>query len=365
MKIMFLAAASNIHTVRWVNALQKKGLEVYLISLKNQENTKQNLNKKIKVYYLPFSGIKGYYLNLFFLNKLFKKINPDIVNIHYASGYGTLGRFLKTDKKLLNVWGSDVYNFPYQSKFKKKLLVKNLNAYKFIASTSFCMAEQTRKFLKKDMEIFITPFGVDTNVFKSLKKENTGKITIGIVKTLQENYGIKYLIEAFYLLCQKYKKENLEIYEKLELEIYGSGELENLLKKLAKNLQLEEKIKFCGYIENSKLPKIINKFTIFCVPSIEESFGVAAVEAMACEIPVIVSDADGLKEIVMNEKDGYIVPKKDSKILAEKIEKIILNEELGKKMGKKGREKVLKLYDWDENVDRMIEIYKKIAKNLI
>ena len=65
---------------------------------------------------------------------------------------------------------------------------------------------------------------------------------------------------------------------------------------------------------------------IFVVPSIlnSESFGVAAVEAMACEILVIVSDADGLKEIVINSKTSFIVPKKDYKAIAEKI-KILIN----------------------------------------
>lgn len=83
------------------------------------------------------------------------------------------------------------------------------------------------------------------------------------------------------------------------------------MKNLAQNLGLGNKIKFLGYINNVEVPLAINKMHIFVVPSISESFGVAAVEAMACEIPVIVSDAEGLKEVVINEKTGFVVPKNE------------------------------------------------------
>ena len=99
---------------------------------------------------------------------------------------------------------------------------------------------------------------------------------------------------------------------------------------------------------------------IFVAPSIEESFGVAAVEAMACETPVIVSDADGLKEVIVNNETGFIVSKKDYKTIAEKLKELILNEALRIKFGRNGRKRVLELYNWDNNVKNMIEVYEEI-----
>lgn len=360
MKVLFIAAASSIHTIRWVNSLYEKGLEIVLVSLKDHRNKENNINKNVKIIYLPISGNKGYYLNRFFINKIVKNEKPDIINVHYASGYGTLGRFIKFENKLLNVWGSDVYDFPKQSKLKKQILIKNLNSYKAIASTSYCMAKETEQYLLKNQEIYITPFGVNIEKFKNLNLEKQeDEIIIGIVKTLEPKYGIEYLIRAVKELENLLEKE---VFEKIKVKIYGKGSLKEALENLVKELKIDEKIKFEGFILNSEVPKVINKMDIFVVPSTldSESFGVAAVEAMACEVPVIVSDADGLKEVVVDNKTGFVVTKKDCKAIAEKIGILIKDIELRKKLGKSGRERVVELYNWDDNVENMIKIYKEI-----
>lgn len=360
MKIVFVSAASSIHTVRWVNSLFEKGIEIVLISLKNHKESVNKINPKIKVVYLPFSGAIGCYLNSFFINKIIKKEKPDLINVHRASGYGVLGRFIKFENKLLNVWGSDVYDFPNESTLKKKILIKNLSSYKAIASTSFCMAEETKKYLKENKEIYITPFGVDTNLFRNLNYErDKNKIVIGNVKTLSPKYGIDYLIKAIKELENILEKD---IFNKIEVHIYGKGEQEQELKQLAIDLGLKEKIKFMGFIKNTDVPDAINKMDIFVVSSSSsESFGVAAVEAMACERPIVVSDADGLKEVTVNDETGFVVPRKNEKAIANKLKELILDENLRKTFGKNGRERVLNLYDWNNNVDNMIKIYKEMV----
>ena len=363
MKIIFLGEAGSIHTIRWVNSLSEKGIEVILVSLKGNFDNVEKISKKVKTIYLPFGTKLGYYLNIFALKRIISKEKPDLINAHYASGYGTLGRLSGFNKKLLNVWGSDVYDFPNESKLKKRIIEKNLKNYTAIASTSYCMAEETKKYLEnKSKEIFITPFGVDTEKFKNLnieKKEN--KITVGIVKTLTEKYGIEYLIKAIKELENILDTEN---YKKIRLLIYGKGELKNKLEDLTKELQIEDKVIFKGYISNEDVPKALNEMDIFVVPSIlnSESFGVVAVEAMACEVPVIVSDVDGLKEVVVNNETGFVVPKRSSKEIANKIKILIENSDTVKKFKKNARERVLKLYDWNKNVDNMIKIYEELLK---
>ena len=363
MKIIFLGEAASIHTIRWVNSLSEKGIEVILVSLKEEIETIGKINDNVKVIYLPFGTKLGYYLNIFAFKKIISKEKPDLINAHYASGYGTLGRLSGFNKKLLNVWGSDVYDFPNESKVKKRIIEKNLKNYTAIASTSYCMAEETKKYLEnKSKEIFITPFGVDTEKFKNLnieKKEN--EITIGIVKTLTEKYGIEYLIKAIKELENILDIEN---YKKIRLLIYGKGELKNKLEDLTKELQIDDKVIFKGYINNEDVPKVLNEMDIFVVPSIlnSESFGVAAVEAMACEVPVIVSDADGLKEVVVNNETGFVIPKRSPKEIANKIKILIENNDVVKKFKKNARERVLKLYDWNKNVENMIKIYKELLK---
>ena len=114
----------------------------------------------------------------------------------------------------------------------------------------------------------------------------------------------------------------------------------------------------------SKVPSFHKIIDIYAALSIldSESFGVAIVEAEGCGKPVVVSNVGGLPEVVEDGKTGFVVEKKNAVAAAEKLEKLVLDAGLRGIMGKAGRARVLKLYDWNENVAQMMEIYSKINK---
>ncbi|GET29339.1 hypothetical protein SD074_15410 [Prolixibacter sp. SD074] len=213
------------------------------------------------------------------------------------------------------------------------------------------MANETKKYINKDIEI--TPFGVDVNRFKKLPNVERDELIIGNVKSLAPIYGIDILIRSFNQILKKNPTQNLR------LQIIGEGPEKENLQTLARSLNIEEYVDFLGKIDNSELPLYYNKFALTVSPSISESFGVVAIEAMACECPVVVSDADGFSEVVKDTETGYIAPKKDIEATADAIQKLLDDSTLRARMGKKGRERVLQLYNWEENVDNMINIYKK------
>ncbi|MED1487963.1 glycosyltransferase [Bacillus smithii] len=364
MKICFLAGASSIHTVRWINAMVERGHDVHLITMHKPD--KDKIDEKANVYFLPFKPPKGYYLNVFKIKNLLKRIKPDILNTHYASGYGTLSRLLNYYPTLLSVWGSDVYDFPYENKLKKKILIKNLKAATRIASTSFAMKEQTERFVNPSMPIVVTPFGVDIHKFcpqKELKDPNV--ITIGIVKKLEEKYGVRYLIEAVYLLKRKLEENNQhEFASKLRLLIVGQGSQFRELMALTKKLKIDNITTFTGSVPHDEVPNYLNKLDIYCAPSTldSESFGVAIIEASACEVPVVVSDVGGLPEVVKNGETGYVVQRKNANQIAEKLHMLVIDSEKRKEFGKNGRNYVRSIYNWEENVERMEKVYEDLIK---
>lgn len=196
MKIMLLAGGNSIHTVRWANKLCENGNEVHLCFVSNQEPSIDKFNIGVKLHKLHFPAPYGYYLNSLELRKLISKIQPDILNAHYASGYGTLGRLTRFSPYLISVYGGDVYSFPYLSATNMKIIRKNLKSADSIASTSYAMALQTTKLMGIDVnDIYITPFGVDINEF-SKKKVEKDFILIGTIKTLAPKYGLEYGIRA-------------------------------------------------------------------------------------------------------------------------------------------------------------------------
>lgn len=365
-KIFFISAANSIHTVKWVNSLSET-YEVHLIYCNNHKPKMDAIDNKVILHRLKFNAPFGYYLNAIQLKKLYKKIKPDIINVHYASGYGTLARISKLNNIILSVWGSDVYEFPNQSKIKKKIFEKNIKYAKYLASTSNVMAEELRKQVNiSNKEIYITPFGVDTNKFYNYNlTKNNKNINIGTVKALEEKYGIKYAI----LAVKKLKDEltangKKQLADSIKYYIYGSGKEEESLIKLIKSKKLEKDIFIMGKIPNEKVPEILNKMDIFVAPSIaNESFGVAVVEAMACEVPVIVTEVDGFKEVVEANVTGYIVKKGDINSISDTLKKLISNNNLREKMGKDARKRVLEKFDWRKNVENMKNLYEKVLND--
>ncbi|HSN65369.1 MAG TPA: glycosyltransferase [Fusibacter sp.] len=360
LRIILLSGASSIHTIRWANGLSAAGHKVHVIT---QQPAIDPFGPKVEVHVFPFRGIMGYFTMVPAVRRLLNSIKPDIVNAHYASGYGTIARLVNFHPYLLSVWGSDVYDFPYKSPLHKYLLKKNLYAADAIASTSYCMAEQTKSIAPQLSDIHITPFGIDLEKFKPdrVKKPfDDESIIIGTVKLLNEKYGIEYLIRAFKIVADKHPSLPLR------LLIVGSGNLENKLKKLTIDLNIGEKTLFTGRVSHEEVPVYQNMLDVSVSVSVSdsESFGVAIIEASACAKPVVVSNVGGLPEVVEDGVTGIVVPPRNPEATAKAIERLILDPVLRKSMGEAGRRRVEQLYNWDNNVQHMINVYESLLRKI-
>lgn len=364
-RVLLLADPGSYHTIKWANALSKKGIEIFIFGLSgyNLETYKsinvtvysEGLNSSIfKMRDGAFS--KSIYLKTIpKLNRYIKRINPDIIHAHYASSYGFLGTLTRFHPYIISAWGSDVYDFPRSSVINKYIFKYNLRNADIILSTSNIMAKEISKYTSK--EIVITPFGIDTEKFKPEKVEsffNEDDVVIGTVKLLEKQYGIEYLLHAFSILKKDLKEFNIK------LLIVGSGTEEEKLKKMADELNIQKDTVFTGFIPNDDVPRFFNMMSIAVFPSIKESFGVSALEANACQIPVVVSDAPGFTETIENEVNGLITRKGDIKSLTSAVKSLITNNELRIKLGESGRDIVVKKYLLKDNIELMSNIYNKL-----
>lgn len=356
MKIVILSAANNVHTERWVNGLSEKGIEVFLISIHPCTIT---LNKNVKFFKLPYLKATGYIFSVFKLRKILLKIKPDLLNAHYATGYGLLAKLSNFHPVMISVWGSDVYLFPKKSSFHKSLLIQNLKHADSIGSTSNCMKDELMKYIIHP-KIFITPFGINEQKFKPIKSLNShnDKIVIGTVKSLKNVYGIDILIKAFAEVLAIYPERN-----NLKLEIYGKGNQLKELEDLVEKLNLSKQVVFHGQINHDRVPEVLNTFDIYVALSRSESFGVAILEASACGIPVIVSNTAGLVEVVKENETGLIVPVEDIQSSKSAIMNLINNLSLRLELGKNGIKHVKDNYTWEQSLKIMIEAYVKTINN--
>jgi glycosyltransferase involved in cell wall biosynthesis len=165
--------------------------------------------------------------------------------------------------------------------------------------------------------------------------------------------GIRFLIEAVAQLRPRFPD--------LHLVLAGDGFERPDLVRLAERLGLGPRVTFLGWVPNAALPPYYRAAAVSVIPSLEEGFGIPAAEAMGCEVPVVATDAGGLPEVVEHGVTGLVVPRGDSTALAGAIGTLLDDPTLRRRMGLAGRERALRLFDWDRTAEQMEEVYRKIG----
>jgi glycosyltransferase involved in cell wall biosynthesis len=142
----------------------------------------------------------------------------------------------------------------------------------------------------------------------------------------------------------------------LVLDVAGRGPLEPALKAYARELGVEDAVRFLGFV--SQVERAIEESAIVVVPSLGEGFGMVALEAMERARPVIASSVGGLPEIVAHGETGLVVPAGDAEVLAEAM--VELGSDLGRAgaMGAAGRERALAKFPPERSADRIDELYR-------
>jgi len=286
----------------------------------------------------------------------------DIIHVQWPIPNGLGALFLKIFYNIdyINtIYGEEIYlSKRYHTVPIIKLLVNKSS--KTITISTGSLKACLESGLKKD-KFEIIPFGVDTRFFQPenlLKdKEIFQILSIGY---LIERKGFEYLITAV--------EEVLKVHNNVKLKIVGSGPLEVRIKKLIKELGLEETIEIIGNVSDEKLLEIYNLSDLFVLPSIVDSqgntegLGVVLLEAMACKLPVIASNIGGIPDIIHDGETGLLVPEKDSMEISLSIIKLIENEDLRELIALKGYNMVKEHFIWEKIAKEYISIYQEIIK---
>ncbi len=214
------------------------------------------------------------------------------------------------------------------------------------------VSDYTKDKLKRyfdETRITVVPNGVDVPSIETEKFEHP---TVCCISRLVKYKRVHDLIKALSIL----KKDIPNI----RCIIIGTGPEEENLKKLARDLGVEKKIDFCGFIEDhNDVLRTIKSSHIFCLPSVVEGFGIVIVEALACGVPFVASNIPPLIE-VSGGKGGLFFEPKNYRDLADKIKNVLNNRKIQKDLIREGIFQSKK-YRWNK-IGGKIE---DICKNLI
>jgi glycosyltransferase involved in cell wall biosynthesis len=185
------------------------------------------------------------------------------------------------------------------------------------------------------------------------KHELSKKKVVLFVGRLVAHKGIDYLIDSATLTP-----------ENVRYIIVGSGPYLDKLKKRVMAKKVEKKVIFTGRVPFDDIPLYFACCHVFVLPSISrlEAFGLVILEAMASSKPVIVSNIPGVTEVVGEDVQGLHVEPMNTEDLAEKINTLLSDEHMQRRMGEAGRKKVEEEYTWDKVVGQIEEVYKSVVK---
>ncbi|MFQ5475361.1 MAG: glycosyltransferase family 4 protein, partial [Candidatus Nanoarchaeia archaeon] len=206
-----------------------------------------------------------------------------------------------------------------------------------------------------DRKLELLHNGIDTKKFKkgkrNLRKElgfSMDDIVVGVVGRVDVRKGHKVLIDAIAEIND----------QKVKLAIIGTGPLEADLKKYVKDKNISERVVFAGFRED--IVEAFNTLDLFCLPSKTEGLPLVVVEAMSCELPVIVTDIDSHRAIISDGKDGLLFPVNSAKALRKHLLALITSSDLRRKLKKNARKKALTEYDFSKNLADIEGLYKII-----
>jgi len=356
--VLLIGDVNSSHIHKWVKVIANYfRVVIFSIDQLSEQNRQYVEIDNVVVYASKKNtsnsmSVVAYLKHLKRLRKIIKKEQPFVTHAHYATSYGMLGALTKKTIYCISVWGSDIYFFPKKTFIHRFMLKWILKKTDYIFATSHHLAAETNLYTKKNS--YIIPFGLDTTLFAPNSESKNEIFTVGTVKSLENVYGIDRLITAFTQFNNKYPNSRCLI--------YGKGSQEDTLQQQINRVGMHEAIQLRGFVANDKVPEVIAQFDVYCALSRIESFGVAILEASACEVPVIVSDVDGLPEVVKHEQTGYVLDGDNMEQVVEQLEKLYLDSDLRKRLGQNGREFVKNTYEWTITSQKQIDFYYSLLK---
>ncbi|MCJ7425167.1 glycosyltransferase family 4 protein [Candidatus Bathyarchaeota archaeon] len=355
--------------------LAKRGHEIVLVgylgrknSLMFQEEALRLKEENIQCFFPEAVSISipslvtefPYFLSF---KELLEEIQPDIVHINclpFLTSFQSAKVAKKTHwKSVLQVHGVIV-----QRGFFFNILQETYN-YTFGHSTFsnadrvICLttsdAEKVSRYGCSPEKLQVIPNGVDVDKFRPMNGETSG-LLLWCGRFVHEK-GLEYLIRAFEFIRRKSGGQTVK------LTMAGDGPLFPRILQLAEKSGLGRTVSFIGPIPRKEIPSLMNKSSIYVLPSLNEGMPYALLEAMACGKPVIGSDIPGIRDVITHGQNGILVPPRSPEAFANAILELLEDGDKRRRLGQKARELMVKEYSWDAVTREVEMVYSEMLNS--
>ncbi len=344
-RVLIFGWAPSVHIKRWSRGLTDRGYTVKVVSLGGKPLD------GIETVILPRRGKWSYFTLAPKAAYEAEKFKPDLLHVHYVTGFGLWALRTAIQPTVVSVWGSDVMDRP-ANPLLSFLTRRALKKAAYVTATSEILRRATIEFVPSVANRTATiPFGVSLPTVWADPPPHR-PLRICWVKQLFKKYGPDILLRAI----RKVKDRIPDI----EVNLAGDGDMEQQLGQMIEDLDLTENVHLLGWMSNKDVYPFIQKHHFLVMPSMKEAFGVVVLEAGACRRPVIASSVGGVPEVLVDGKTGILVDKGDVDQLAEAIIRLAEDAALRDKMGLAAYEFVRDNYTWEKSLDMMTDLYERL-----
>lgn len=290
--------------------------------------------------------------------------NLDLLHVHYAIPHATsayLAKQIIKNKKLkitTTLHGTDITLVGLEPSFLP--LVKfSIEESDGVTAVSRFLKEKTLTNYSIEKEISVIPNFVDTDVFKKASINDCA-----FRKHIAPN-GEKILVHTSNFRPIKRVTDAIRIFNIVQKEVpsklllVGDGPDRSECERLSRELNLTDSVKFLG--KQDGLVEILSSSDVFLIPSQSESFGLAALEAMSCGVPVVSSSVGGLPELVKHNESGFIAEIGDVERMAKYTLDLLTNDKKYEIFSQNARNRTLN--NFDKSI--VVPMYEQHYKNIL
>ncbi len=363
--ICYLANAASIHTVRWVNYFAEHNWKVDLITW-HPPGKDAEINANIDVHRILFPPhYIARYGALLEIALLIRKIRPDIIHAHYLGHFGILAglysRLSGFRPIVITAWGR--YNLIVAKGMWRYLMKYALKRADCVTCDAEHIKEPLIELGADPKKIKLIYFGTDTQKFRPEQRSQKLREELSVfdspaiisLRRADSRGGVEYLIRAIPLVVKEFPEA--------KFVIAGDGSLKTELEGLAQSLGVSNSIRFIGFIPNDELPQYLASSDIYVSTSLSDA-GLAAstAEAMACGLPVVITDFGDNRKWVEDGVNGFIVPLRDPETLASQIIYLLRNKDDRIKFGQSNRQIIEERNNYEKEMKKVAELYETLIE---
>jgi len=368
MRICFIAGPGSIHTQRWAAWFVDRGHEVHLVFPHSFLRPSALKIDGAVMHPVPTTPVffKSSHLLLqpidhFRVKRLISEIQPHVLHAHYVRDYGFRAAETGFHPLVVTVWGSDVLVDPASNRLVRWEVSRTLRKADLITCDADHVVPAIRGLSGPEADIRIVNFGIDTRLFAPAPPDAQLKERLGVegkrvvisTRSLRPVYDIATLIRTI--------PRVLRLAPDAACVIVGGGPENDNLRALAKSLGVADAVHCVGPVPNSQLPAYLCSSDVYVSTSLSDA-GIAAstAEAMACGLPVVISDFGDNREWVREGEGGYLFPCGDHEALADRLIRVLGDPQLAAAAARVNRDTVLQRCDRDTEMAKMEQCYREL-----